>query len=116
MYEQLCQYLGSTFRDLTTQRKSKALEGYLRSNHAHMLISMPAEYAVEQVICFIKGKSAIHIARNFMGHCRNFTGQYFWANGYYVSIVGRDEVTIRRYIKQQEQKDSHFDQLSMFEA
>ena len=115
IYEQLRQYLGSTFRDLATQRESKVLEGHLRSDHVHMLISIPPKYAVAQVIGFIKGKSAIHIARNFMDHRKNFTGQHFWARGYYVSTVGRDEATIREYIKQQEQEDIRLDQLSMFE-
>jgi len=91
----LRQYLGSTFRDLATQRESKVLEGHLRSDHVHMLISIPPKYAVAQVIGFIKGESAIHIARNFMGHRKNFTGQHFWARGYYVSTVGQNETTIR---------------------
>jgi putative transposase len=115
IYEQLRQYLGLTFRDLATQRESKVLEGHLRSDHVHMLISIPPKYAVAQVVGFIKGKSAIHIARNFMGHRKNFTSQHFWARGYYVSTVGRDKATIREYIKQQEQEDRRLDQLSMFE-
>ena len=115
IYEQMRQYLGSTFRDLATQRESKVLEGHLRSDHVHMLISIPPKYSVAQVIGFIKGKSAIHIARNFMGHRKNFTGQHFWARGYYVSTVGRDEATVREYIKQQAQEDRRLDQLSMFE-
>ena len=115
IYGQLRQYLGSTFRDLAMQKESKVLEGHLRSDHVHMLISIPPKYAVAQVVGFIKGKSAIHIARNFMGHRKNFTGQHFWARGYYVSTVGRDEATIREYIKQQEQEDHRLDQLSMFE-
>ncbi|HEU19477.1 MAG TPA: IS200/IS605 family transposase [Deltaproteobacteria bacterium] len=115
IYEQLRQYLGSTFRDLATQRESKVLEGHLRSDHVHMLISIPPKYAVAQVIGFIKGESAIHIARNFMGHRKNFTGQHFWARGYYVSTVGQNETTIREYIKRQEQEDRRLDQLSMLE-
>jgi len=80
-----------------------------------MLISIPPKYAVSQVVGFIKGKSAIHIARNFMGRRKNFTGQHFWARGYYVSTVGRDEATIRAYIKNQEQEDQRLDQLNMFQ-
>jgi len=71
-----------------------------------MLISMPPKYGVSQVVGYIiKGKSAIHIARNYTGHRKNFTGQHFWVRGYFVSTVGRDEATIREYIKQQEQED-----------
>ena len=115
IYDQLRKYLGSTFRDLAGQKECKILEGHLRADHVHMLISIPPKYAVSQVIGFIKGKSAIHIARNYMGHQKNFTGQHFWARGYYVSTVGRDETTIREYIKKQEQEDRRIDQLNMFE-
>ena len=80
-----------------------------------MLISIPPKYAVSQVVGYIKGKSAIHIARNFMGRRKNFTGQHFWARGYYVSTVGHDEATIREYIKHQEKEDHRIDQLSMFQ-
>jgi putative transposase len=80
-----------------------------------MLISIPPKYAVSQVVGFIKGKSAIHIARSYMGRRKNFTGQHFWARGYYVSTVGRDEATIRAYIKNQEQEDQRLDQLNLFQ-
>jgi putative transposase len=80
-----------------------------------MLISIPPKYAVSQVVGFIKGKSAIHIARNYVGRRKNFTGQNFWARGYYVSTVGINEMTIREYIKRREQEDRRLDQLSIFE-
>jgi len=84
-------------------------------DHIHMLISIPPKYSVAQVVGYIKGKSAIHIAREFLGRKKNFTGQSFWARGYFVSTVGRDEETIRRYIKKQEAEDRRIDQLQMFE-
>lgn len=115
IYEGLRKYLGSMFQDLAGQKESQILEGHLRSDHVHMLISIPPKYSVSQVVGFIKGKSAIHIARNFMGQRRNFTGQHFWARGYYVSTVGRDEATIRLYIRNQEKEDQRLDQLSMFQ-
>ena len=115
IYEQLRRYLGSTFRELAIQKESQVIEGHLRVDHVHMLISIPPKYAVAQVVGFIKGKSAIHVARNFMGHRKNFTGQHFWARGYDVSTVGRDEATIREYIRKQEQEDRRLDQLNMFE-
>jgi putative transposase len=80
-----------------------------------MLISIPPKYAVAQVVGFIKGKSAIQIARTFGGRKWNFTGQHFWARGYFASTVGRDEKVIREYIKKQEQEDRRLDQLNMFE-
>ena len=79
-----------------------------------MLISIPPKYSVAQVVGFIKGKSAIHIARNYLGHRRNFTGQQFWTRGYYVSTVGRDEATIREYIRSQEKEDKRLEKLSLF--
>jgi len=115
IYDQLRKYLGSTFKDLAAQKESQILEGHLQPDHAHMLISIPPKYGVSQVVGFIKGKSAIHIARNYTGHRKNFTGQHFWARGYFVSTVGRDEATIREYIKRQEQEDRRVDQLNMFE-
>lgn len=96
------------------QKESKVLEGHLRPAHVHMLVSIPPKYAISQVVGFIKGKSAIHIARSCAGRRKNFTGQHFWARGYYVSTVGADEEVIRQYIRRQEEKDRQLDQLPMF--
>ena len=86
-------------------------EGHLCPDHVHMLVNIPPKYAVSQVVGFLKGKSAIHIARNFGGRKRNFTGEHFWARGFWVSTVGRDEATIRRYIQKQQEEDQRVDQL-----
>ncbi len=83
------------------------------SDHVHMMISIPPKYAVSQVIGYVKGKSAIHIARRYAGVKRNFTGQHFWARGYFVSTVGRDEEMIREYIRHQEEVDRNQDQLNL---
>jgi putative transposase len=83
-------------------------------DHVHMLISIPPKYAVAQVIGFIKGKTAIHIARAYMGRRRNFTGQSFWARGYYVSTVGREEGIVRAYIHRQEEEDKRLDQMGLW--
>ena len=83
-------------------------------DHVHMLLSIPPKYAVSDVVGFIKGKSAIHIARTYVGRRRNFTGQHFWARGYYVSTVGRDEATIRAYIQNQEAQDKRLDQMNLW--
>jgi putative transposase len=79
-----------------------------------MLVSIPPKYAVSQVIGFIKGKSAIHIARQYFGRKKNFTGQHFWARGFHVSTVGKDEESIREYIKHQEREDHRLDQMNLF--
>lgn len=108
-------YLGDVFRELARERESRIEEGHLMPDHVHMLISIPPKYSVAQVIGYIKGKSAISIARSHMGRRRNFVGYSFWARGYFVSTVGRDETVIREYIKKQEDEDKRLDQLQMFE-
>ena len=80
-------------------------------DHVHTMISIPPTYAVAQVIGFIKGKSAIHIARVYSERKRSFVGQHFWAWGYFVSTVGRDEEVFREYIRHQEREDQRIDQL-----
>ena len=115
LYGELRRHLGSILRELAMQRESKIVEGHLTKDHIHMLISIPPKYSVAQVVGFIKGKSAIQIARTFGGRKQNFTGQHFWARGYFVSTVGRDEKVIREYIKKQEQEDRRLDQLNLFE-
>jgi len=82
-------------------------------DHVHMLISIPPKYAVSQVMGFIKGKSAIHIARVYGGRRRNFVGQHFWARGYWVSTVGKNEAAVRRYIQEQEKEDKRLEQLEL---
>ena len=89
LYVQLRQYLGEVFRKLAEQKESRIEEGHLMPDHVHMMISIPPKYAVSQVIGFIKGKSAIHLARVYGEKRRNFVGQSFWARGYFVSTVGR---------------------------
>ena len=83
-------------------------------DHVHMMISIPPKYAVSQVIGYIKGKSAIHMARVYGERKRNFIGQHFWARGYFVSTVGRDENAIREYIRQQEKEDARLEQLNLW--
>ena len=114
LYEQLRRYLGEVFRKLAEQKESRIEEGHLMQDHVHMLISIPPKYAVSHVVGYIKGKSAIHLARVYGEHKRNFVGQSFWARGYFVSTVGRDETLIREYIRDQEQEDKRLDQLSLW--
>ncbi len=113
-YGELRQHLGDVFRKLALQKESRVEEGHLMLDHVHMMISIPPKYAVSQVVGFIKGKSAIHLARTYGERKRNFVGQHFWARGYFVSTVGRDEAAIREYIKNQEQEDKRLDQLNLW--
>ena len=110
IYGEIRRYLGEILRKLAEHRESCVEEGHLMSDHVHMMISIPPKYSVAQVIGYIKGKSAIHIAREFGGRKRNFVGQHFWARGYFVSTVGRDETVIREYIRQHEAEDRRQDQ------
>ena len=87
---------------MARQRESDVEEGHLLADHGHMLLSVPPKYAVADVVGYSKGKSAIHIAREFAWRPRNFIGQHFWARGYFVSTVGRDERAIHAYIQEQE--------------
>ena len=83
-------------------------------DHVHILLSIPPKYAVSQVVGYIKGKSAIHLARVYGERKRGFVGQNFWARGYFVPTVGRDETVIREYIKNQESEDQKLEQLNLW--
>jgi putative transposase len=113
LYGQLRRNLGEVFRRLAEQRECRIEEGHLMSDHVHMMIAIPPKYSVSQVVGYIKGKSAIHVARVYGERKRNFVGQHFWARGYFVSTVGRDEAVIREYIRNQEKEDERMDQLKL---
>ena len=113
LYGQLRRDLGPVLRSLAEQKECRVEEGHLMLDHVHMLLSVPPKYAVASVLGFIKGKSAIHIARVYAGRRRNFVGQHFWARGYWVSTVGKNEAAVRRYIQDQEKEDRRLDQLEM---
>jgi len=115
MYGQIRQELGPIMRELAQQKESEVEEGHLRADHVHMMLSIPPKYSVSGVVGYIKGKSAIAIARRFMDRTRNFVGMNFWARGDYVSTVGRDEAQVRQYIREQDKEDRRLDQLKMFE-
>ena len=114
LYKELRSHLGEVFRSLAQQKECRVEEGHLLPDHVHMLLSIPPKYSVAQIVGFIKGKSAIHIARTFLGRRRNYTGQHFWARGYYVSTVGREESIIREYIRKQEVEDKRLDQMGLW--
>jgi putative transposase len=105
LYGKIRKFLGPVFHELAGQRRSQILEGHRVQDHVHMLIRIPPKYSVAEVIGYIKGKSAIAVARQFGGRQRNFNGEQFWARGYAVSTVGFEEEQIRKYIRNQEQLD-----------
>ena len=109
LFGQVRKSLGNVFHDLAARKESIIEEGHMMSDHVHMLLSIPPKYSVAQVVGFIKGKSAIWMAQNFDKKVRNFTGSSFWARGYFVSTVGRDEELIRNYIRHQEEVDKQYE-------
>ena len=113
IYGELRQHLGEVFHELAGHKESRIVEGHLMSDHVHMCLSIPPKYAVSNVVGYIKGKSAIHIARKFAGLKRNFTGENFWARGYFVSTVGLDENMVRAYIRRQDEDDARYDQMKL---
>ena len=113
IYGQIRQYLGQIFHELAGYKEIEIVEGHLQVDHVHMCLSIPPKYALSSVVGFLKGKSAIQIARLFRGKQRNFSGENFWARGYFVSTVGLDEATVRAYIRNQETEDGRYEQMKM---
>jgi len=114
LYKELRRYLREVFRQLAEQKESRVEEGHLMADHVDMMIAIPSKHAVSQVVGYIKGKSAIHLARVYGERKRNFVGQHFWARGFFVSTVGRDEEVIREYIRRQEEEDKRLDQMGLW--
>ena len=112
IYGGLRKYLGEILHELAKQKGIEILEGHLMRDHVHMCLSIPPKIAVSSVVGYLKGKSAIAIARKFKGRQRNFSGEHFWARGYFVSTVGLDEFIVREYIRHQESQDEYYEQSS----
>jgi putative transposase len=110
----LRQDLGPVFREVARQKESTSEEGHLQADQVPMVLSIPPKYAVAQVVGDLKGKSAIHMARTYGGRERNFVGEHFWARGYFVSTVGRDEEEIRRSIQAQAAEEKRLEQWKLF--
>lgn len=106
LFGQIRRQLGKIFHELARQKECEILEGHLMPDHVHMCISIPPKHPVASVIGFLKGKSAIAVAR-LQGKERNFTGEHLWARGYAVSTVGFELETVRQYIRDQEAADGN---------
>ena len=115
IYGDIRNHLGEMFHELAGYRECQIEEGHLMGDHVHMCISIPPKYAVSKIVGYIKGKSAIAIARQFGKKNRNFIGENFWARGYFVSTVGLDEAVVLDYIRNQEERDKYFEQMSLIE-
>ena len=113
LYNQIRKELGKVLAELARQKESRIESGSIQADHIHMVICIPPKYSVAQVIGYIKGKSAIYIARNYVGKKRNFTGEQFWARGYFVSTIGKDEEMSKEYVRRQQAEDKRIDQLRL---
>ncbi len=113
LFGQIRRELGEVFHRLAGQGESRIEEGPVMSDQVRMMLSIAPKYAVSQVVGYIKGKGAVHVARTYLGRRRNYAGQHFWARGYFVSTVGRDEQVIREYIRRQEREDRRIDQMTL---
>jgi len=105
LFGSIRQKLGGVFHELARQKECRIVQGHLLPDHVHMCIEIPPKYAVASIVGFLKGKSAIAIAREFAGKERNFTGEHFWARGYAVSTVGFNLEQVKAYIRTQEADD-----------
>ena len=115
LFGEIRNFLGRQFRELAVQKGCTIVEGHTVQDHVHMMISIPPKYSVAEIVGYLKGKSAIAVARQFGGRKRNFNGECFWARGYAVSTVGFNKDQIRAYVKNQEQLDGQgFDESGSF--
>ena len=115
LYGKIREYLKNKFHELSKQKGCEIVGGHIVQDHVHMLISIPPKYSVSEIIGYLKGKSAIAIARQFSGRKRNFNGEKFWSRGYAVSTIGFELEHVKSYVKHQEQLDSHgFDEEGEF--
>jgi len=113
IYGSLRKHLGEIFHELARRRGTEIVEGHLMRDHVHICLSIPPKYSVAQVVGYLKGKSAIAIARQFRGKQRNFNGEHCWVRGYFVSTVGLDERVVREYLRNQARNDEYRDQLKL---
>ena len=114
LYDPIRKYLGEIFHELAKHKEVEILEGHLMPDHVHMCLSIPPKYAVSSIVGYLKGKSAIQIARQFRGRERNFTGENFWVRGYFVSTIGLDEEVVRAYVRHQDDEDHRYEQMKLF--
>lgn len=109
LYAKIRKELGGEIRRPAECRESRILEGHMMSDHMHVLMAIPPKHSVSQAVGYIKGKSAIFVARRYGGWEKYFSGQHMWARGYFVSTVGCNEDAVRRYIQNQEIEDKKLD-------
>jgi len=115
IYNQIRKDIGEILRTLCQYKGIEVHEGHLMPDHVHLLVSIPPKYSVSSVMGYLKGKSALMIFERHANLKYKYGNRHFWCEGYYVSTVGLNEETIRKYIEEQEQRDQAMDRLSVKE-
>ena len=115
IYNQYKESIRDILKQLCAYKGVEIIEGHLMPDHVHMLVSIPPKLSVSQFMGYLKGKSALMIFDKHANLKYKFGNRHFWAEGYYVSTVGLNEATIRKYIQEQESHDIAMDKLSVKE-
>ena len=115
IYTQIRRDIGEIMQELCRYKGVEIIEGHMMPDHIHMLLSIPPKYSVSSVMGYLKGKSALMIFERHANLKYKYGNRHFWCEGYYVSTVGLNEETIKKYIAEQEQRDQALDRLSVKE-
>ena len=115
IYRAIKKDIGEILRKLCNEKKVEIIEAELCPDHVHMLVEIPPKYSVADIVGYIKGKSSLMIFDRHANLKYKYGNRHFWAEGYYVSTVGLNEATIRKYIEDQEKHDIALDKLSVKE-
>jgi putative transposase len=115
IYNQIRKDIGQIMQELCKYKGVEIIEGHMMPDHIHMLLSIPPKYSISSVMGYLKGKSALMIFERHANLKYKYGNRHFWCEGYYVSTVGLNEETIKKYIAEQEQRDQAVDRLSVKE-
>ena len=115
IYNQIRKDIGEIMHELCKYKGVEIIEGHMMPDHVHMLLSIPPKYSVSSVMGYLKGKSALMIFERHANLKYKYGNRHFWCEGYYVSTVGLNEETIKKYMAEQEQRDQAVDRLSVKE-
>ena len=115
IYGEIKADIGKILRQLCKQKGIEIIEAELCPDHVHMLISIPPKYSVSQIMGYLKGKSSLMIFDRHANLKYKYGNRHFWARGYFVDTVGKNERMIAEYIKNQLEEDFAKDQVSLKE-
>ena len=115
IYNKYRESIRDIIKSLCSYKGIEILEGHLMPDHVHLLLSIPPKYSVSSVMGYLKGKSSLMIFERHANLKYQFGNRHFWSIGYYVSTVGLNEATIRKYIQDQEKENILHDKLGIKE-